>query len=269
MTGWVVVAAVLAGAAAVLLLPTPPRLPAASGEGGSSPRRSPARVGVLFAGGGLVAALVSGLPGHRLLLLAVSGTALLGVRRLLRRGRAERAAAVRRQHVVEACEALAGELRAGRPPVRALESGAEAWPEMVPVARAARLDGDVPQALRDLGGRPGAEELVRVAAAWQLSAATGAGLASAVVRVLDSARARQATDRLVQGELASARATARLVVALPVVVLLASDGLGADPWGFLLGTWPGVACLAAGVGLALVGLEWIERIAGRAAGGGE
>ena len=37
-----------------------------------------------------------------------------------------------------------------------------------------------------------------------------------------------------QSELASARATARLVVALPAVVLLASDGMGADPWGFLV-----------------------------------
>lgn len=269
MNVWVLLAVALGGCSGLLLPRTTPRLvprPEPYVGAGGPPSRQ-VQVVLLVAVGGPAAALVSGLAGRQIVLLCVLATALTGVRRLLRQGRADRAAATRRQHVVDACEAVAGELRAGRPPMRALESAVEAWPEMAPVARAARLDGDVPRALRDLGLRPGAEELGRVAAAWQLSATTGAGLAAAVGRVLDSARARQATARLVQGELASARATARLVVALPVMVLLASDGMGADPWGFLFSSWPGVICLAGGVGLTLAGLEWIERIAGRAAGG--
>jgi tight adherence protein B len=265
MSGWLLAAVGLAGAAVALWAPGRPRLPART-EVSAGPRGRGGPLVVLVAGSALVA-VVAGLPGQQIALLAIFAVGLGGVRRLLQHGRAARAAAVRRQRVVEACEAVVGELRAGRPALQALESGADAWPEMVLVARAARLDGDVTGALRDLGSRPGAEELTRVAAAWQLSSSTGSGLASAVARVLDSSRARQATDRLVQAELASARATARLVVALPVVVLLASDGMGADPWGFLLSTWPGLVCLAGGVVLALTGLEWIERIAGRAAGG--
>jgi tight adherence protein B len=107
----------------------------------------------------------------------------------------------------------------------------------------------------------------RLAAAWEICLGTGAGLAFAVEQVLATARAEEATDRLVRAELASARATARLVAVLPLVVLVAAQGIGADPWGFLLSTTTGVVCLAGGVALALVGLGWIDRIAATAAAG--
>jgi tight adherence protein B len=38
-------------------------------------------------------------------------------------------------------------------------------------------------------------------------------------------------------------------------------GSGADPWGFLLATPYGLACLAAGLAIGLVGLWWIEMLA--------
>ena len=49
---------------------------------------------------------------------------------------------------------------------------------------------------------------------------------------------------------------------LPVVALLMGSGAGAAPWRFLLATPPGVVCLGLGLACGLVGLAWIERLAG-------
>jgi tight adherence protein B len=188
-------------------------------------------------------------------LLAWGTRTLLGVR-----GRRRRAAATAAR-VLEVCEQLAGDLAAGRPPEAALTAAADTWPVLAPVARAGAFGGDVPGALRDLAGRPGAGELRLVAAAWTVSQRTGAGLAAALDRVAGSIRADRATQRVVEGELASARATARLVAALPLLVQLLGVGGGGSPWRFLLHTPLGLACLAGGLALGFAGLWWIERIA--------
>jgi len=257
------VVVVLTGLTVALLLPPTVRAgPVASDHStvAGGPRGRPGLVAVVLLAGA-AGALVVVVDGLRLALALVLLGCAAAVMLLVRRAR--RAASVERRQalVVAVCEALVGELRAGQPLVTSLEHCVEVWPDFDRVVLAARLGADVPTALRRLADRPGAEGLREVAAAWQLSQRSGAGLATALAQVVGSARQRQSTRHLVQGELASAQATARLVALLPVASLAMSAGIGGDPWHFLFGTPVGLACLATGACLAFAGLLWIDRIA--------
>lgn len=253
-SAWVLVAAVASAGAVALLVPGPAvRRVDSSGPG---VRGAPVVACVVAAG------LLAGRHEPRLVawgLLLLAGA--YAVSRLLRARRRDREALATAASVAEACQVLAVELRAGVPPGRALERVAVTWPPCAGVAGAHRVGSDVPGAWRALAERPGAAGLRRVAAAWQVSARTGQGLAAAVDRVAGELRRDRETRRTVEGELASARSTARLVAALPVFALLLGSGGGADPVGFLLGTPAGLSCLAAGLGLGAAGLAWIERLA--------
>lgn len=179
---------------------------------------------------------------------------------------ARRSTAADQAAVLEVCDLLAADLAAGRPPEAALSAAAERWSPLSQVVDALRLGADVPEAMRRVAAeRRGAADLRWVAAAWQVSQHSGHGLAAALERAARGLRARRRTRRLVDSELASARATARLVACLPLAVLLMGSGAGSDPWTFLLGTPVGWACVAAGSGLVVAGLWWIERLADKAA----
>ena len=246
----IAVAAGCAALAVLLLWRPPPRLVAA-------PSRWPVVAAIAVGGARVV-------PQIGTLALVVAGAAA-GAHGLWRRRRRRRAAEVVAGQVQETCELLAGELAAGRPPGEALDRAAAAWPPLRPAAEAFRVGADVPAALRDIATElEGARDLRIVAAAWQVAHRTGQGLASAVDRVAESLRAAGSTRRLVAGELASARATARLVAGLPVLALAMGSGAGGDPWGFLLGSPAGLACLAGGLAFGLAGLWWIEAIAAEA-----
>lgn len=249
MSGWVLVAA----AGAVWLL-VPPR--AALPDRGTDRRPVPAWVAVV-----VPVAVVAWVDRSAVVLAAVGAAALLAGLRLWRgRVLAARVAAHRRS-VVELCDVLRVELGAGQAPSDALALATHDWRELAAAARTAASGGDVPQALRQLATLPGAGDLRVVAAAWQVAHRTGHGLADALGRVADELRAAEQTRRIVAGELASARATARLVAALPVAALLLGTGAGSDPWGFLLHQPLGWACLAGGVGFGIAGLSWIEALA--------
>lgn len=194
-------------------------------------------------------------------------------RRLVNRRARARDAAQERDRAVEACAALAAELRAGRRPSDALEVAAAlargpCRQALGSAAAAARLGGDVPAALAGPEVRtstvPGV--LRGLAACWRVCATAGSGLAAAVDRLADGLRAGQAQERLVASELAGARASAVLLAVLPVGGVALGAGLGARPLSVLLHTPLGLACLVLGLGLDAVGLWWTGRIVARAAG---
>lgn len=260
-------------AAVMLLVPAPPRLPpglvrpgGGLGDRASQPHdrardRAPAlpRWAVLLAGAGLTALLVS-FP-RAAVLLTLCAAAVAAGWALWSAGRRRRRAIAEAARVLETCEVLAAELSAGRPPGTALDLAAQSWAPLAPAAEAFRVGADVPDALRRLAERPGAQDLRLVAATWQVAHRTGQGLAEAMDRIAAGLRAGQASRRVVESELASARATARLVAGLPVLALAMGSGVGGDPWGFLLGHPLGLACLGSGLAFGFTGLWWIEALA--------
>ena len=253
MTALAVVAAV---GAALLLVPARPAVGGLGGRG-----RRVWRVWVVpLVAVPVVLAVAGGTP-RLALLAAIGGLAVLGAVRLLRSRSARREATRTSGRVLEACESLAAELAAGRPPGSALEVAAGDWPALAPVSEAFRVGADVPTAWRSVAGVPGARDLRVVAAAWQVAHRTGEGLADTLDHVARDLRGAQVTRRVVEGELASARATAKLVAALPVLALTMGSGAGGDPWGFLLGHPVGLGCLGLGLAFAFAGLAWIEALA--------
>ena len=251
-------AAVAAAAAVALAVPPTPALARATP---TAPLRA-------IAVGGPCAAAVLAFATPRVAMLVLLGAGGLGAGALLvRRRRDRRNARQVAGRVLETCELLAAELASGQPPGRSLRRAAVSWPPLRPAAEADELGGDVPAILRRLATTPGAGDLRLVAAAWAVSSRSGQGLADSVRRCAEGLRGGHRAQRIVEGELASARATARLVAALPVLALLIGSGAGGNPVAFLLGHPLGLACLAGGLLFGFAGLWWIEVIAGDVKGG--
>lgn len=248
----VLAAASAAGVAALALRPGPRGL-AASVEGGDGI----ARVRLGQVPWPLVAVLGVWVSGLGLLAAVLAAAVTSAVLRARRRSRGVRRRQEQERRAVEACGVLVDELRAGHPPVQALASAAEVDEVLTGVSRVAGAGSDVPSALRATD----VEAYRAVAAAWQVAERHGAGLAGSVRRVVTHLRADLATDRVVRAELASARSTAHLLLALPVLALLGGAASGGRPWQFLLATPWGAGCLVLGSTLSWLGLRWIAALA--------
>ncbi|WP_308467975.1 type II secretion system F family protein [Rathayibacter soli] len=103
-----------------------------------------------------------------------------------------------------------------------------------------------------------------LAAAWFVATESGAPLAQCLRQLACAFQALGQTQRDLQVALAGPAATARLVMALPVVGVLFGLGLGFNTWQTLFGSAPGLVCLTVGVLLMVVGVLWNRRMIRRA-----
>jgi tight adherence protein B len=167
-----------------------------------------------------------------------------------------------RPPIPELLSALAAELAAGQPTGVALESAAVGLePAPCPTAvAAARLGGDVATALRADSRAPGAQALVGLAACWEVSERSGAGLSVAVSRLAASLRAGAESQAQLAGEVAAVTTSARLLAGLPLLGLAIGQWIGADPLAWLTGSWVGRGVLLTGVALQALGMAWLHRM---------
>ncbi len=258
------VAALLVGAAVWLLGPPAARVslrrlepPATAAP--PSRRRGTALVAVTA---GLVAAgfIGAGWRGGCLVGAAVSvvGAGTLAWRQRLR----DRRELAQMRQVAQVCSVLASLVRIGHVPATAIQLAARDCPILNPVVAAQAVGGDVPAALRAAATVPGQGGLLRLSQAWQVSAVTGAPLGPTLTTLAQAMRAERDLAQVVAGELASPRATSRLLLVLPIFGIAIGELIGARPLRWLTTGVAGPACLLAAAVLSAAGVLITDRIVG-------
>lgn len=162
-----------------------------------------------------------------------------------------------------ALTSVAARLRAGQSPERAWEAVAEHLP-----CRLGSADGALarPRAQHRAGPgtAAGSPALAAALAATELAHDLGAELApvleAAAQGIEEAARAHGERETALAGP----RATARLLLALPVLGLVAGTLIGARPWELLTTTIWGGAILMAAAGLVAGGRAWIAHLTAQA-----
>ncbi|MHA6667239.1 type II secretion system F family protein [Homoserinimonas sp. A447] len=180
-------------------------------------------------------------------------------------------ASVEQENVASLVQRLAVLLAAGVPPPSAWgyllpENGESDWLRLNEVVRRIRSHGAADEAiLAAVGDLPESAGWRGLAAAWRVASEAGAPLAPTLAELAGSLRDLAETDREVQVALAAPVATARMVMALPVVGVLFGLALGFDTLGTLFGTPAGLVCLMLGAGLMLIARFWNRRLVRSAA----
>jgi tight adherence protein B len=107
-----------------------------------------------------------------------------------------------------------------------------------------------------------------LAAAWDVATRAGAPLSGCLRDLAAAFRELGQLHRDLTVALTGPRATARLVMVLPVVALLFGSLMGFDTLRTLFLTGPGVVCLVAGSALMLAAARWNRRLVRTASAGG-
>ncbi|MEV2222936.1 type II secretion system F family protein [Nocardia vinacea] len=246
----------------VLLAPPPSsqrrfaRLFTAAGDVRKLGRGSGFRVAI---GVVIVGALAVGV-GPLVAAVLVGGTVGIRVRWASR----ERRRSAECAYLLDALEAVIGELRVGAHPsaaaeVAAQESRGEAARVFAVSAARSRLGGSGADGLRDSDSIVDAE-LARIADAWRVAEHHGLALAellsAARADLLGRIRFRTRTT----AALAGARATAAVLAGLPLLGIGLGQLMGAAPLHVLLSPGTGTVLLPLGAALACIGLLWTDAI---------
>ncbi|TFB68633.1 hypothetical protein E3N85_06005 [Cryobacterium sp. Hz9] len=104
-----------------------------------------------------------------------------------------------------------------------------------------------------------------LAAAWQVATQAGAPLAGCLRELAASLRELAQVQRDLEVALAAPRATARLVMVLPVIGVVFGSLMGFDSLHTLFATLPGLVCLGGGALLMLAAASWNRALVRRAA----
>jgi tight adherence protein B len=214
-------------------------------------------LGLIIAAGYLVKAPGAVLASAALLIIVMAACLVVQQRR-------RRSARRMRADVAHACTVLASYLRVGQVPSAALAIAAAECEVLRDGHHAHSLGGDVVHVWRQQARRTGYAGFLELARAWQVSVETGAPMSSTLAQVAASLSADQELIRVVNSELAAARATSKVMAALPLCGIGIGYLLGGDPARWLLAGPAGWACLLSGVVLACAGVLWIEALARRA-----
>lgn len=235
----------------------------------SGPRRTWWRTLVAVAVIGAVVTVVAVLVGLRAAVFAATGLLVAATITRLARARSRRRRAARaRRAVAEAATVLAAHLRVGMVPARALTTAAGGCPVLEEGRATLAIGGDLPGAWRRQSQSEGCGGLRELARAWHVSAFSGASLTGTLEEVAAGLAADESLRAVVGSELAAPRATGKLMAVLPVLGLGMGYLIGGDPLQWLAAGPAGWACLLLGVGLACLGVLWIENLARRAAAQG-
>jgi tight adherence protein B len=136
-------------------------------------------------------------------------------------------------------------------------------PVLTAAARAAACGENVSTAIVRATGR--SEEWGALAAAWFVAVESGAPLAQCLRDLAEGFRSLGEARRELTVSLAGPRATARMVMALPLVGVLFGAALGFNTLETLFATGPGLGCLFAGGALLCFGALWNRALLRRAA----
>ncbi|OQS14349.1 hypothetical protein B0T36_15250 [Nocardia donostiensis] len=211
------------------------------------------------AGIGCAAAFLLGI-GPLIAAVILAGT--IGIR--MRRAARDRSRRTECGQLLDALDAVIGELRVGAHPsaaaqVAAAEAAGVASRAFAVSSARSRLGGCGSDALRGHGWVIGAE-LGRIADAWRVAENHGLALAELLGAARTDLTARIRFRDRTEAALAGARATAAVLAGLPLLGIALGQLMGAAPLGVLFTSPAGNYLLPIGAGLACAGLLWSDAI---------